>query len=115
MKNFGRIVRLALRYRLTLVFSVICALGVAVLWGGNIGAVYPFVEVTFKGDSLHTWIDEEIAATQRAIGEGSDEIERLKSQLAEAPLDRQRGIRVKIGLVESRVAAEQVGESVPCG
>ena len=44
MKNFLRVLRLSLRYRFTFVASIVCALGVGVLWGGNIGAVYPFVE-----------------------------------------------------------------------
>ena len=32
--------------------SVACALMIAVLWGGNIGTVYPIVEVAFRGESL---------------------------------------------------------------
>ena len=43
MKNFGRALRLALHYRWTFAGSVACALMIAVLWGGNIGTVYPIV------------------------------------------------------------------------
>jgi ATP-binding cassette subfamily B protein/subfamily B ATP-binding cassette protein MsbA len=55
MNSFVRSLKLALRYRWTLVGSVLCALAVAVLWGGNIGAVYPLVEVSLKGETLHDW------------------------------------------------------------
>ena len=41
MNNFARVVRLALRHRLTIVGTVLSALAVAVLWGGNIGASIP--------------------------------------------------------------------------
>ncbi|HEX4149700.1 MAG TPA: ABC transporter transmembrane domain-containing protein, partial [Pirellulales bacterium] len=57
MNNFGRALRLALRYRWTFAASVGCALMIAVLWGGNIGTVYPVVEVAFQGQSLHVWTD----------------------------------------------------------
>jgi len=32
-----------------------------VLWGGNIGTVYPFVEVAFQKKSLHDWATDKIA------------------------------------------------------
>jgi ATP-binding cassette subfamily B protein/subfamily B ATP-binding cassette protein MsbA len=35
-----------------------------ILWGGNIGALFPFVETVFRGQSLHDWIDREIAAAE---------------------------------------------------
>ena len=40
MKYFGRTLRLVLRYPWTLAASTCCAILVAVLWGGNIGAMY---------------------------------------------------------------------------
>ena len=41
MKNFVRVVRLALRHRLTIVGTVLSALAVAVLWGGTSGRSIP--------------------------------------------------------------------------
>jgi len=61
MNNFARSLKLALRYRYTLIGSIVSALIVAVLWGGNIGAIYPLVEISFKGESLPIWIDRSIA------------------------------------------------------
>jgi subfamily B ATP-binding cassette protein MsbA len=37
---------------------------IALVWGGNIGALYPVLEVTLKGQSLHRWIDDEIATAE---------------------------------------------------
>lgn len=77
MKNFSRVLRLALRYRLSFALSVVCALGVAILWGTNIGAVYPFVEVAFRGESLQDWVNDRIAGARRTIVEQQRQLDRL--------------------------------------
>lgn len=107
MKNFVRVLRLSLRYRMKIVLAMASALGVAVLWGGNIGAIYPFVEIASKGDSLQTWVRDKITESRSAADEKKSEIERLTAELVTAPLDRQASLRAKIHLAESRVAAEE--------
>ena len=107
MKNFSRVLRSAFRYRLTFVLSVLCALGVALLWGANIGVVYPFVEVVFKGESLQTWVDDEIEQARHTIAEKTAQIEQHQELLRQLPPDQQRDVRVKISLAESRIEAEQ--------
>lgn len=64
MKDFLRAVRLALRHRSTLVAVFLTSVMVGVLWGANIGAVYPFVELVFQRKSLSCWIDERIADSE---------------------------------------------------
>ncbi len=53
---------------------------IAVLWGGNIGTVYPIVEVAFQGQSLQQWVDVRIDDAQRASDELAAEIARAKQQ-----------------------------------
>ena len=69
MKNFGRALRFALNYRLTLVGALLSAVAVAVFWGGNIGALYPIVEVAFRGRSLQEWVDQEIGQAENQAAE----------------------------------------------
>ncbi len=107
MKNFLRVLRIAFRYRFTFAASVVCALGVAVLWGANIGAVYPFVEVAFQGESLQDWVDRKIEQSEQTSAEMTGRIEQLGRQLSECPPERQNSIRAKIGIARSRVEAEQ--------
>ena len=107
MKNFGRVLRLSLRYRLTFVASLVCALAVGVLWGGNIGTVYPVVKVAFENESLYKWVDQEIANAQRTAREETEKIERLRQELDAAESSRQRAIGNQISLAESRLEAEQ--------
>jgi len=80
MNNFVRSLKLALRYRYTLAGAVASALAVAVLWGGNIGAVYPLVEISFKGESLPDWTAREIDEQRRTLVD-------LDAKLAALPAD----------------------------
>ncbi|MDG2384997.1 MAG: ABC transporter ATP-binding protein [Pirellulaceae bacterium] len=66
---------MSLRYRFTVVGTIVCALAVGVLWGGNIGAVFPFVEVVFRGQSLQEWVDGEVEKAEQKI-------ERMDAQIA---------------------------------
>jgi ATP-binding cassette subfamily B protein/subfamily B ATP-binding cassette protein MsbA len=96
MNNFARALRLALQYRLVFATSVLCALLVAVLWGGNIGTVYPFVEVVFRGQSLQQKVDDEIQEAERKIAELSAMIGQLEPQLAKAPVAQQKGLEHRL-------------------
>lgn len=82
MNNFGRSLRLALEHRLVFAGSVFCAIAVAVLWGGNIGAVYPFVEVVFRGQSLQKKVAEEVDKAELKIQKLDERIAYLQQQLA---------------------------------
>jgi len=110
MRNFGRVIRLSLRYRFTFALSVITALCVALLWGANISAIYPFVEIAFQGDSLQKWVDVRIEKTQREAAEQEALIEEFRRQLAGASPEEQNRLEARIGLAESRIAAEQQAE-----
>jgi len=66
MKNFARAVRIALRRRLTVLGILLSSITVALLWGANIGAVYPFMEVVFQQDSIHQFLDEELVRVESA-------------------------------------------------
>src|SRR5687768_18181632 len=91
MNNFGRTLRLVLRYPWTLAGSAFCAIMVAVLWGANIGSMYPIVEIIFAGDkggqTLQQWIDEGIASEKARIEEIEHNLEQLEKQLAAAQPD----------------------------
>ena len=60
MNNLFKAVRMAFRYKYSIVGSIVLSAIVAVFWGVNITAVYPFVEVVFQNKTLHDWIDERI-------------------------------------------------------
>jgi ATP-binding cassette, subfamily B, bacterial MsbA len=82
--NFGRVVRMAIRYKFTFTAAVFSALMVAILWGANIGAVYPVVEIVFKNKSVQQWVDEKLVENQAIIDAKTPELEELQRQLAVA-------------------------------
>ena len=63
MKNFARLVRFAWPYRVRFGLSLVCAGMVAVFWGGNIGAVYPLLQILIRSETCQHWIEEKIEAT----------------------------------------------------
>lgn len=90
MNNFARALKLALRYRYTLAASIASALIVAVLWGGNIGAVYPLVEISLKGESLDGWATRQITDTEKSIADIDAKLARLDAPGADNPGERSR-------------------------
>lgn len=107
MKNFNRAIRSALRYRWSLLGALVCSLLVGALWGGNIGAVYPFVEIVSQNQSLGEWVDRQIANTHEAEAEIRDQQAQLQKQLADADGAERRGIERKLAFQESRLNAER--------
>ncbi|MCE9547904.1 MAG: hypothetical protein K8T25_20730, partial [Planctomycetia bacterium] len=107
MTNFQRVLRLCLRYRWTVAGTMLTALGVAIFWGANIGAVYPFVEVVFKGESLRQWVDGEIEKGHRTSTEQQQIIDQAKAQRRTAPADQFRILDRQIEVAQLRVDAEQ--------
>ncbi|HAY82125.1 MAG TPA: ABC transporter ATP-binding protein [Planctomycetaceae bacterium] len=61
MTDFFRAVKIALRYRLNIAMILCSSLLIATLWGGNIGAIYPIIEVVFENKTLHEWSDDQLA------------------------------------------------------
>ncbi len=98
--NFGRVVRMAIRYKFTFAATIFSALMVAILWGGIIGAVYPVVEVVFKNKSMNQWIAEKIEETQKADDAKSSELEQLRKDLAAA---KQSGNKTAIAELQPKI------------
>jgi subfamily B ATP-binding cassette protein MsbA len=90
MGNFWRTVRLSLRYYWTVAASVVCALLVAGLWGGNIGALYPLIEVVGNKQTLGQWVNKAIDESQRAVARQNAIETDLQNQLAQAPAEAKR-------------------------
>jgi len=105
--NFIKVIRMAIRYRFTFISSIVCALMVAVLWGGNIGAVYPIVEVIFQAESPQQWIARQIKESQKIVAEKTAEIEGLKKELPKADAKKQREINNRIDLADTHRSARE--------
>lgn len=108
MGNFGRVVRLALRHYWTVAGSFLCALVVAVLWGGNIGFIYPIVEVVGLQQSLGEWAKTSITKSRETIAQQIELEAQLAKQLEQAPADERRPIERQLrSAVALRDAAQR--------
>ncbi len=73
MKNFLRALRYCWPYRHRFVFSVLCALLAAALWGLNFTAIYPVLKILGSDQNLQAWAEDHIAQTQRRIDGDPDQ------------------------------------------
>jgi ATP-binding cassette subfamily B protein/subfamily B ATP-binding cassette protein MsbA len=106
MKSFARAIGLAVRNRPTLIGVIFTSLAVGVLWGANIGAVYPFVEVVFEGRTLQEWIDSEVDDSVKRAGELTAEIANLRKSLPNLAGDEHQLTLAKLNYVETDLQAE---------
>jgi subfamily B ATP-binding cassette protein MsbA len=93
MQNFLRISLYVLRYRKLVVLSVVCALIVSAFWALNLSIAFPVVKVLFQNDSLHEFVDTEIATRQTTIAQLSDSLE----QVPEADVKRRARLQYLMG------------------
>jgi ATP-binding cassette subfamily B protein/subfamily B ATP-binding cassette protein MsbA len=80
MNYFGRAIRSTLRYRWTVAGTLLFSGLVAVLWGSNIGALYPVIQVAFQGRSLQSWVDDEIQHSRQRITAIEEQLQQLAAE-----------------------------------
>lgn len=107
MRHFVRAILLSLRYKWSLLFSVINALVIAALWGLSIWTIYPFVEVVFQGKTLNNWVEEHVISAQAETNRLDTQIASLKQKLAAASPDRQLPISREMALREGELHVQQ--------
>jgi ATP-binding cassette subfamily B protein/subfamily B ATP-binding cassette protein MsbA len=95
MSNFLRVIALAFHHRFTVAVSLLCSLAVAVLWGGNITAIYPVVDVIMNNKSIPQYLDEKRDAAEKRIVEIDAGLATLSARLAASP--DESGLKAEIG------------------
>ncbi|MGB0759052.1 MAG: ABC transporter ATP-binding protein [Rubripirellula sp.] len=104
MNNFGRVLKIAAQRRFALVGILASSLVIAVLWGANIGTLYPLVEVVFKGDSLPSYVASRIEASQVDLTEIDQQLDELSGSIALADDGDKLALQVELQALESRRA-----------
>ena len=107
MPEFLKAIRLSLRYKWTLLASILCALLIGILWGASIGAVYPFVEVVLQGETVETWLDREAAGAATSLRETEQAIGNIEQQLGAATDDAKSALQAQLALKQARRFAEE--------
>jgi ATP-binding cassette subfamily B protein/subfamily B ATP-binding cassette protein MsbA len=96
MRNFGRVLKIAARKRWSLIGILLSSLLIALLWGANIGTLYPLVEVVFKGESVPQYAAKKIDEADRSIAEIDGDLASWREQLASSEADATRDLQLKI-------------------
>ena len=107
MSNFVRALKMSRRYPWTIAGIVSSALVVAILWGGNIGAMWPVLEVTFQGKSLNQWVDSSIADSERLSAELETEIDGVDQEISRSPADKREQLERQRDELAARQSAEE--------
>ncbi|MDP6442451.1 MAG: ABC transporter ATP-binding protein [Pirellulaceae bacterium] len=106
MKYFARAVRLSLRRRLTLMGVAATSLVVALLWGANIGAVYPVIEVVFQKKSLRNEVRGGIEGVEQGLSDHESAVARQTIEILAAPRPGWFG-QVDLVIQRSRLAVHR--------
>ena len=67
MKNFWKAIRDSLHHAPAIVLATLCSVGIAFIWSSNITALYPVIDMTLKGESVQSWLEQKIESSQAKI------------------------------------------------
>jgi ATP-binding cassette, subfamily B, bacterial MsbA len=81
MKNFWLAIRDASHHTPTLALATICSIGIALLWGSNIGALYPVVDMTLKGESIQKSFEKSLDQAKVRVVELEQRLAKRKLEL----------------------------------
>jgi ATP-binding cassette subfamily B protein/subfamily B ATP-binding cassette protein MsbA len=103
MKNFFRALQQTKKHWPSLTASAICSLIVAALWGANIGAFFPILEVTIRGQSALEWVNSEIEEHKSEVARLSQLID--EARLQENDEDLRTSLQQEIDIHETQISS----------
>jgi ATP-binding cassette, subfamily B, bacterial MsbA len=87
MHYFLRALREAAKSWPLLAAALLCSAGVAALWGANIAALFPIIEVTLRGESLQSWNERRIVDARGRVEAAEADGQAIRTKLAADGLD----------------------------
>jgi ATP-binding cassette subfamily B protein/subfamily B ATP-binding cassette protein MsbA len=106
MKNFWRAVRIALSHRWALAAAIVSSFIVALLWGANIGTIYPFIDIVFQGDSIHEWVAVKIETSEAERATIEQEIAEMEAAAVDATPHERSVLARRVSVQQGRLDAE---------
>jgi subfamily B ATP-binding cassette protein MsbA len=107
MNNFYRVIAISFRHKFTVAASLFCSLAVAVLWGGNITAIFPVVDIIMLNKSIPQYLDESSAELDTQIASLDADLKQKAAALPKAKADHQRRLRSEITDLKLQLARKQ--------
>ena len=106
---FLTVVRMALRYRMTLIASCACSIMIGLFWGVNIGTLYPVLEVTFHGKSLGQLTTQRLTDAKERIVQLKAEIADIDQRIPESVGRPREDLKIERAAQQTRLVGEQRG------
>lgn len=107
MKNFYRAIKQATKFWPSLVLAAACSFGVAALWGANIGAFYPILEVTIRGKSMQQWLADETASVASSVTSLEQKRSAQMLLLDQAAEEQLGEAQMAVAELDNKLAAER--------
>ena len=95
MNQFLRALRDAIKRWPFLLGAFLCSACVAGLWGANIAALFPVIEVTLNGESLQSWNGRRLSDAEHRISAAIAEASALETSLASNSLGSAEGVKAR--------------------
>jgi len=95
MHYFLRALREAAKSWPLLAAALLCSAGVAALWGANIAALFPIIEVTLKGESLQSWNERRIVDARGRVEAADADRAKIEEKLAGDGLDAAAKVKLR--------------------
>ncbi|MCU0711873.1 MAG: ABC transporter ATP-binding protein/permease [Pirellula sp.] len=89
MKNFAKAIKESIHLAPAIILATLCSLGIACLWGGNITALYPVIDITLKNESIQHWLEKQ---SDTLVSQKAE----LENKLANAPENERPSIQGQI-------------------
>jgi len=106
-RNFRRTAAGVLRRPWLLAGALCCSLLTAILWGGNIGALHPVLEVVVRGQSAQAWLTQEIYEADAKITHLEAQSDALAQQLTQSPAEKAALVRRRLQKTEQELATQR--------
>jgi len=107
MKNFVRVVLLTLRRRFTFLAAVVCSIGVALFWGGNLALIKPMIEIVFTDKKPHALADAKVAEAQNKLATTRQELAAAQAALPKAPAEKRGELQAQQRRLAQRLEVEK--------
>lgn len=108
MNNFFRALQFAWPHRWKFIASLFCAVIVAILWGANLTAIYPFLKILNEKKTPQEWIKEQITQydgqvdqLRKSVNEGEEQQSKIASEPPGVERDR------KLAQISGTLARDQ--------
>jgi ATP-binding cassette subfamily B protein/subfamily B ATP-binding cassette protein MsbA len=107
MNNFYRVIALAFRHKLTVAASLFCSLAVAVLWGGNITAIFPVVDIIMLNKSIPQYVDETSVELEQEIAALTSDLTAKTAALPAAEAAARPALRSQLADLQGGLSRKQ--------